>query len=182
MPSDKDRLYIALYAQGGQPRMPGLEDKYHWAIVVFPKGQEPDSKGTMFHVRDRVTKVDDRSQSSWQFEERSTTMELTSMLLVRVLVGKVANLERMKSVLRSTDIKATQPDWNCVFWVKEALQGLEKNGKALGRSKVDWVSVRDAAMQYVERKKLQHRFDGQGNFDVSKVATWDLIEGREVVP
>lgn len=26
MPSDKDRLYVALYARGGAPVMPGLED------------------------------------------------------------------------------------------------------------------------------------------------------------
>lgn len=28
MPSNKPRLYVALYARGGAPRMPGLEDTY----------------------------------------------------------------------------------------------------------------------------------------------------------
>jgi hypothetical protein len=28
MPSDKDRLYVTLYARGGAPKMPGLEDTH----------------------------------------------------------------------------------------------------------------------------------------------------------
>lgn len=28
MPSNKDRLYVALFARGGAPKMPGLEDTY----------------------------------------------------------------------------------------------------------------------------------------------------------
>jgi len=27
MPSNKDRLYVALYARGGKVKMPGLEDR-----------------------------------------------------------------------------------------------------------------------------------------------------------
>lgn len=108
-------------------------------------------------------------------------MAATAMILVRVLVGKVANTERLCSVLRSTNVKGNQPGWNCVVWVEEALQGLKEDGKALGTSKIDWTSVRDTAMRYVEQKKQQHRFDGKKVFDMSKVATWDLLEGKETV-
>lgn len=104
------------------------------------------------------------------------------MILARILVGKVANTERLNSVLKSTGIKATQPGWNCVVWVKEALQGLEEDGKALGTSKTNWTSVRDAAMRYVEQKNAQGRFNGKGKFDRSKVATWDMLEGKEAIP
>lgn len=42
--------------------------------------------------------------------------------------------------------------------------------------------MRDDAMGYCQRKKDQHRFDGKGNFDTSKAATYDLIEGKETIP
>lgn len=34
---------------------------------------------------------------------------------------------------------------------------------------------------YVAKKTAEHRFDGKGQFDQSKVPTWDAIEGRELI-
>lgn len=180
--------------------MPGLEDKYvdvaisqtsnlliylsryHWAIIVGPKSEGRDSQGIMFHAREKMAVVDGKPLSFWEFEERSTSMAPTSAILVRIVVGKVANIERVNSVFRAVRVKSTEPSWNCVSWVQEALQGLEEDRKAIGTSKIDWSSVRDAAMRYMEQKTSQHRFDGQGTFDMSKVATWDLLVGEEAVP
>jgi hypothetical protein len=47
---------------------------------------------------------------------------------------------------------------------------------------MEWGAVRDAAMEYCQRKKDQHRFDGKGKFDTSRVSTFDLIEGKETIP
>ncbi|EGP83554.1 uncharacterized protein MYCGRDRAFT_96713 [Zymoseptoria tritici IPO323] len=182
MPSNKDRIYIALYARGGEPQMPGLEDKYHWGIIVGPKSDASDAQGRRFHAKEQMTINDGRAESSWQFEERAISMAPTAMILVRVVVGKVANTKRMQDVLESTPIRGAEPGWNCVAWVQEALERLQADGKALGTSATDWKSVRDAAMNYVEHKKAQHRFDGNGQFDNTKVPTWDLIEGVEVFP
>lgn len=52
----------------------------------------------------------------------------------------------------------------------------------VGTSNTDWSTIRDTAMHYVEGKKAQHRFDGKGNFDLSKVATWDMLERKGLVP
>lgn len=136
----------------------------------------------MFHAREKMTSVGETLQSLWEFEERKIFMAPTAMVLVRVIVGKVANATRLESALRSTPIKGGQPGWNCVVWVKDALEALEKDGRALGTSNTDWSTIRDTAMHYVEGKKAQHRFDGKGNFDMSKVATWDMLERKEVVP
>ncbi|TKA64707.1 hypothetical protein B0A55_10094 [Friedmanniomyces simplex] len=182
MPSDKDRIFIALYARNGQPKMPGLEDKYHWAIIVGPKIIVPESEGRRFHAREKMTPVDETIKWIWGFEECTTTMDPTQMILARVLIGKIANTKRLESVLRSTPVRAAKPGWNCVEWVKEALQGLNEDGKALGTSVMDWESVRDAAMGYVASKIAQHRFDRKGTFDMLKVATWDLLEGKESIP
>jgi hypothetical protein len=129
-----------------------------------------------------MTNADGTVRSSWQFEEREITMFATAMVLVHVVIGKVANLKRLESTLRSTPIKGEEPGWNCVVWVKDALEALEKDRKALGTSNTDWGTVRNAAMRYVEGKKAEHRFDGKGNFDMQEVATWDLLEGKELIP
>jgi len=36
-------------------------------------------------------------------------------------------------------------------------------------------------MSYVKKKKDQHRYDGKGQFDMSKAATFDLIEEKETI-
>ena len=64
---------------------------------------------------------------------------------------------------------------------KEVLEGLKAGGKARGTSILEWERVRDGAMNYCQRKKDQHRFDGQGSYDSSKVPTYDLIEGKETI-
>ncbi|KAI0426084.1 hypothetical protein F5Y09DRAFT_334430 [Xylaria sp. FL1042] len=147
MPSEKDRLYVALYARGGVPTMPGLEDTYHWALIVGPKTESENSRGSV-----------------WEYEERTISMATTSMLLVRIMVGK-----------------PEIPGWNCVEWVREAFLAAIQDGKALGTSASDWESVRDV-MWYIEDKKAKHRFDGTVQYDPSKAATWDMLQGFELVP
>jgi hypothetical protein len=69
-----------------------------------------------------------------------------------------------------------------VLWIKQALENLEVDGKALGTSVTEWGTVGVGVMTYCQRKKDQHRFDGKGNFDMSKVLTYDLIEQKETIP
>lgn len=52
----------------------------------------------------------------------------------------------------------------------------------MGTSELDWTKLRNTAMAYIERKKQEHRFDGRGSFDMSKPATYDLLEGAETIP
>lgn len=51
---------------------------------------------------------------------------------LRVVVGKVKNLDQLKSILASIPLRLEISEWNCVEWVKEALQTVEQDGKALG--------------------------------------------------
>jgi hypothetical protein len=89
----------------------------------------------------------------WFFEEREIPLAPTSMLLVRIMVGKVADGNRLVDILRKTPIRQGQPGWNCVLWVKEALQALKASGKALGTNVVEWEWVRNEAMSYCQQKK-----------------------------
>ena len=104
------------------------------------------------------------------------------MLLVRIMIGKVKKMDRLESALRKVPIRQGQMGWNCVGWVKEALEALNADGKALGTSVTEWQAVRDGAMQYVQRKKAEHRFDGRGNFNMRYAATYDMLDGKETVP
>lgn len=119
--------------------------------------------------------------SEWYFEERDWSLAPTNMLLVRILVAKVVDNSQLTSILRSTPVRQGEQGWNCVWWIKEALEKLERDGKTLGTSVTEWGKVRDGVMTYCQRKKDQHRFDGKGNFDMSKVPTYDLIEQKETV-
>lgn len=124
----------------------------------------------------------DTTQSVWAFEERETGMGQTAMILVRVMVAKVESNERTKAILRGVPMKGGEPGWNCVVWVQDALEELHRDSKALGTSISSWETIRDAAMQYVDRKKREHRFDDQGSVKSSLVPTWDLLAGKETIP
>jgi hypothetical protein len=46
-------------------------------------------------------------------------------------------------------------------------------------------TIPDHSDHCVEQKTMQHRFDGQaapGQFDTRRVSTYDLLEGKELVP
>jgi hypothetical protein len=109
----------------------------------------PNSEGRRMHAKEKMTTEDGTPRYVREFEDKET-----SMVLVRILVGRVESMERLSSVLRSVPVKVAVPGWDCVSWVREALEALEKDGKALGTSKTDRSLVRDTAMQYVEQKKL----------------------------
>ena len=114
MPSNKDRLYVALYARGGKVKMPGGEDayayilplremiadtcfRYHWGLLVGPKKENNTGRGMRYHANERILGPD---QQEWFFEELETTMKTASMLLVRVMVGKAENTARLVEILR----------------------------------------------------------------------------------
>lgn len=132
-----------------------------------------------YHVKNVVTPHQGFSQ--WAYDEQTIPLYATNMLLVRIVVGKVADKKRVETATRSVPVIQGGHEWNCLIWVKEALKKIDADGKAVGTSKLDWQTVRDGAMGYVQEKKTRHRFDGQGSFDMKKAATFDLLEGRELI-
>ncbi|KAL4796009.1 hypothetical protein BDV19DRAFT_156035 [Aspergillus venezuelensis] len=178
MPSNKDRLYVALYARGDKPTMPGQEDKYHWAFIIGPKIETTLGKGVRYHAKEKLSVT---GGSVWFFEGRECPLAPTSMLLIRITVEKVVDGARLVGILRNIPIRQNQPGWNCVFWLKEALDTIKADGRGLGISVIEWDKVRNQAMGYCQHKTDQHRFDGRGNFDMAKVPTYDLMQRKEVI-
>ncbi|KAF5011581.1 hypothetical protein FDECE_2302 [Fusarium decemcellulare] len=181
MPAKKYCLYIALYARDGKFTKIGHEDKYHWAFIVGPEKEREISRGKRFHVKRVLRFIGDppSAESIWTFEEMDISMEPASMILTRVLIGKVKDLDRLRLALRRTPLQQETKCWNWVDWAEEAYLEAIQDGRALGDCIADWETIRDTVMLYVETKKLAHRFDGRVAYDFTKVPTWDMLRGVE---
>lgn len=118
------------------------------------------------------------------YAEEDVELSSVYMLLVRIHVAKIGDMARLLELLRQVPLRGGEkPVWNCIAWVREALQVLRDDGKVLGRSSVEWQNVRDTAMWYVEKKAAEHRFDGKaepGRFDTAEVPTYDMLSCREL--
>lgn len=99
-------------------------------------------RGTKHYAKEIIT----TSGVQWIYEKKDVSLAPTSIQLVRILIWKVEDKYRLELVLRRVLIRAGTLGWNCVEWVQEALQELERDGKALGTSVTVWQSVRDTAM------------------------------------
>lgn len=98
MVSNKDRLYVTLYART-QPRT------YHWALTRSPK-HEPegdDLSSTRYHVRNNP---DGRGGQVWEYERRSTRSRSTYNTLVRIFVGKIEprKIVDLENILKDVEI------------------------------------------------------------------------------
>ncbi len=135
-------------------------------------------------MRERLVAMGDPPvpQWNWQLEVLDFSMRRTSMLLVRVVIGKVTNGSRLRAIFESTPLRPDEDGWNCVAWVKEAFEAAIHDGNALGTAAASWESARDTAMRYVGEKTAAHRFDTSGSYDADNAPTWDILEGIELVP
>ncbi|KAK8098282.1 uncharacterized protein PG998_013768 [Apiospora kogelbergensis] len=115
----------------------------------------------------------------WQYEEIEATMAPVNGLLARVMIAKVNEKHRVQAILRGIPTRPDVHGWNCVGWVKEAIEALTSDPQALGSSRADWTTVRDTAMRYIEEKHAEERFGR--NFDSTDIPTWDLTVGKEVM-
>ncbi|OAA54221.1 hypothetical protein ISF_08448 [Cordyceps fumosorosea ARSEF 2679] len=192
MPSNKDRLYVALFARAGKKlKMPGGEDKYHWALILAPKHDPSSSQaGLQIDVKNTLRLVGQPplADTSWRLEVVDLAAHPTTRLLARVLFAKVRDRERLLTLLTGdVPVRAEREGWNCVAWVREAFEvvvgggGGEDDGGVLGRRfEGGWEEVREVAMGYVRRKQAEGRFDA--SFDQVRVPTWDALRGVELVP
>ncbi|KAF2455783.1 hypothetical protein BDY21DRAFT_288730 [Lineolata rhizophorae] len=174
--SNKPRLYVALYARGGAE-----QDTYHWALVSGPKKETDGSWGKRHHVRQQLYIASDQHHTRWEYEELGIPTAPTRMILVRVMVAKIVQLDRMEQILRGLPTVQNDPTWTCRLWVRDAVARLAAEG-VLGTSITAWTTIEHTTRQYVRQKKDQHRFDGGEEWNRSKVPTWDLIGNKETVP
>lgn len=132
-----------------------------------------------YHAKNNITAAGVR----WVYEAKTIPLAPTAMLLVRIMIGKVANKKKLVEILESIPVPQDDKQFNCVIWVQNALRALEADGKALGTCVLDWGSLRDQAMEYCQKKMDQGRFtSGSATADNRKAPTYDLLTGQEVIP
>ena len=157
--------------------------RYHWSLILAPKDiANSTATALRFHAKTVPPTAGTVSTTtrSWAYEEAPTSLAPENMLLVRVAVAKVASTNALRKVVEGIPVGGDE-SFNCVSWVRSALEALFADGAAVGRV-TEWEKLREAAMWYAGEKRKARRFDGIGEGDVSKVPTWDLMESKELIP
>ncbi|KAI1132423.1 hypothetical protein F5Y10DRAFT_231126 [Nemania abortiva] len=182
MSASTDCLCIALYARGRESKELGnIEDKYHWALIAAPKSNPDDqSRSVRFHAKQ--TPSAQAPQLVWRYEEQRLDIGPRNILLTRIVIGNVLDMGRLRSILAAIPVRPDVPNWNCVGWVQEAVEAVLRDSEALNTSVQSWEAVKDKALWYIQKKTVEHRFDGRGDFSGQTAATWDMIEDKEVIP
>jgi hypothetical protein len=65
--------------------------------------------------------------------------------------------------------------------VREAIANVAFTPRAMGTGIRVWETIKDKCMWYMEFKKGQHRWDGQGAFNQLQIPTWDLMADKELI-
>lgn len=132
------------------------------------------AKNTLRFIGDPPT-----ANTDWRFEKIDLTAEPTTRLLVRVLVAKIENTGKLMTVFDEIPIRGDTEGWNCVAWVKDAVEAALESEGALSRRAPSWEAAHDAALWYVGTKYDEGRFDR--SFDQIRVPTTDLLSSTEII-
>lgn len=154
--------------------------------MTGPKEEDDDTKGRRYHAKENMRVP---PPFSWEYTSEVTGTVRTNALLVRILIAKVNDQAVLESILATIPIRAEDPaypGWNCVAWLKEALETIASHpqrSKALGTAILDWQTVRNAAMDYVGKKREQSRWgvDAHKTYDMQKAPTFDLLQEKETI-
>ncbi|KAF1843617.1 uncharacterized protein K460DRAFT_378720 [Cucurbitaria berberidis CBS 394.84] len=171
MPSNKSRLYIALYPSGV---VNNEERKYHWGFLIGPKVEGKDViPGARYHVKN--------SPFGWVYEEIPLeNVRATNSLLARILIAKIEDEKRLIALIRELPVVQGDSNWRCRSWIASALAEISKDGKCVGTAELDWQKIEAFARQYVGDKTAQGRYRSAADMLKPK-PTWDMIENRESI-
>jgi len=181
MPRNKNRFQLALYAR---PKHPG---SYHYAFFVAPKNSQ--GPVTKHHVKNTL-QIDASGDAiqPWRYERTTiTSVEAEPRLLARIIIAKVAkSSDDVQRILESVPIyqvedldKAEAQTFTCRTWVRDVLRELSKQG-ALATNLGEWEVVEREALEYLDKKRAQGRWDVTWKGG-SGTPLMDLLEGKELV-
>ncbi|KAF2222573.1 hypothetical protein BDZ85DRAFT_313592 [Elsinoe ampelina] len=75
-----------------------------------------------------------------------------STCLVAVLVAKIEDEARLDAILCGVPVVQNDPNWRCRAWVRDAVNAIAADGRAVGTSELVWAEVEDTAKAFVGRK------------------------------
>ena len=151
-PRPNSRLYVALYIRDGLP--PGLhpkDDRYHWALLAISSNS---NQATRFHARDFFSSPE---QTRWFYEEIHVDARGTPKLLAKTLLGDIHGMERLFEALRDVPLVQQTAGWNCISWIRGALDAIEEDGEVLsGDSYIrDWVELKMLVLDAADAEKAR---------------------------
>ncbi|ELR04312.1 hypothetical protein VC83_06006 [Pseudogymnoascus destructans] len=173
------QLYFALYARLKYP------NTYHYALhISSPEGaSSPEIRTMKYHCKNIITVTEGTVSIPWVYEAVKVDPDSDPRIVVRILLGDVSRIDLVDSLLEAVPVgQGSKEDFNCVSWVKDALFRLEQAGVISRGDISDWDSVERTALDYVNEKKQQGRFEFGWKGDTSRVATFDRTLGREIYP
>lgn len=100
---------------------------------------------------------------------------------MRILVGEVDRIDLAERLFAEVPVVQDDADFNCVEWVRLALLRLKRDRSGGVRVVFDWEDIQSTALEYVDLKKKQGRFEVGWEGDSSRVATFDMMLDREIV-
>ncbi|KAM0417369.1 hypothetical protein ACHAPT_012603 [Fusarium lateritium] len=153
-----------------------LRARYQWGFLVGPKVEDQEVvQGMRYHVKNLTSQ-------GWVYEKAElSNVRTTGNLLVRVLIAKVANEERLADIFQNVPVVQDDPGWRCRTWVANALRAVKEDGRAVGRAVLNWENIEDVARRYAGEKIDGGRFKDPALAQMPK-PTWDMLENREIVP
>ncbi|KAI0184999.1 hypothetical protein EV127DRAFT_456483 [Xylaria flabelliformis] len=170
MPSDKPRLYVALYPSGVVNNEERKQARYHWGFLIGPKVEKTPKKCAR------------RTLSRWTYEEVPLeNVRATNSLLARIVVAKIEDEQRLISLFRRIQVVQGDPNWRCRTWVASALDAIMSDGKCVGTAELDWHKIEALGRQYVRAKTEAGRYQHAADMLKPK-PTWDMLENKETVP
>lgn len=153
--------------------------------MVAPWPRRGHQKGTKYHAKNPLPSIAG-DQLRWVFETKQVPLEPFEMLMARVSIARIKDVKRLDAILRAVPVVLDSDSWNCVYWVQDALIQLEscstervlKPGALLA-----WDEVREVALQYVQSKTDEHRYDGklEEYRTMQKVPEYDAPGKKELV-
>ena len=163
---NKDRLYIALYALGGELGGTFISQEYHWAFLIAPKKEAPDTWATRYITLPKVPILlinNEFLRTRWALELDSVPLRPHQNVLGRALIGKINDrfeAERIiggdKRVIQRKEEVAVlpssqTPDYRTYrTWVSERVTALREDEGECVKYIPEWREVQETCERFVE--------------------------------
>jgi hypothetical protein len=144
-----DRLYLALYTRDNFiPSLLESDDRYHWALLLVPSiidNLVKPNQATRFHIRNYHSGP---HHTNWLYEEIGVDATGTPKLLTQNLIGDVVDVEGLLELIRDLPIVQTTEGWDCVGWLRSALNAIEEDGHVISvaSGEASWERLRKLAL------------------------------------
>ncbi|KEZ41865.1 Homospermidine synthase (spermidine-specific) [Scedosporium apiospermum] len=92
----------------------------------------------------------------------------------------IVHEKRLVDIIRKVPVVQNDPNWRCRTWVSAVLSSLQKDGKAVGTSQLDWAKIEALAREYVAKKMAAGRYLKAEEMLLPK-PTWDMLEEKEII-